>query len=110
MVFRRSLIPLLTAVLVIQSLVAVVPHTHGFETASMDRELGCAGSLASKSALDGSHNCLACSVHSPVVEQAAKFGIAAGLAAAIFVATDAGSSVTLPVLTSGSPRGPPRAV
>jgi len=110
MVFRRRLIPLLTVVLVIQSLVAVVPHTHGSETADIGPGVGGVGAAASIGVTAGSHQCLACSVHAPVVVQAAEFGTATGLAIAVSAAIDGGSSATLPVLTSGGPRGPPRVV
>jgi len=99
---RRRLIPLLTVVLVIQNLVAVLPHTHG---STVDGQ-----AWQASSHFDTTHHCLACSVQAPVVEAAAEVGNAAGLTITIQVSVDRGSSDVLSTVVSTSPRGPPRIV
>lgn len=110
MTVRCRLIPLLVAVLVIQGLVGAVPHTHRPEMAAEGPAPDAVGAVAFNCVTDESHHCLACSVHAPVVEQAAEFGIATGLSSTISVAIDGESSEPLFLLTSASPRGPPRVV
>ena len=70
---HRCLIPILSAALVIQGLVAVVPHTHGSDTAGMGPAAGSSEAVVSSGAEDGSHRCLACTVHAPLVEPGPEF-------------------------------------
>ena len=51
---HRCLIPILSAALVIQGLVAVVPHTHGSDTAGMGPAAGSSEAVVSSGAEDGS--------------------------------------------------------
>jgi hypothetical protein len=99
---RSRLIPLLTLILVIQSVVAVLPHVHGSVLNDQARQVS--------SYIDATHHCLACSVHAPVVESVAGVGGAAGLTITIAVSVDGGSNDFLSVLSTASPRGPPRIV
>ncbi len=107
---HRHLIPLLVAVLVIQGLVAVVPHTHGSDMAGMGPASGSIGVVVSSGAEDGSHQCLACSVHAPLVEPGPEFVLVASEAPTPTVASDRGSNVAPSFHASASPRGPPRVV
>jgi len=100
MAFRRRLIPLVVAVLVVQGLVAVVPHQH--RTPPVD---GQDARVPFSNAVV--HDCFACSIHAPAVDLAAAFGVATGSAVAPLIAVGRGSRITLPVLSPSSPRGPP---
>jgi hypothetical protein len=102
MLHRRRLIPLLTVVLVIQSLAAALPHTHA---SVVDDE-----AWRTASSIESAHHCLACSVHAPVVEPTVEAGGAAGLTTNIPVSVDCDSSNVLSIDSSASPRGPPRIV
>jgi hypothetical protein len=102
MLRHRHLIPLLVAVLVIQSLVAVLPHTHG---PTVDGQ-----AWQTSSHIDETHHCLACSAHAPVVEPTAGFGGAAGSTITIPFSAEGGSSDVFSTLSTASPRGPPRIV
>ncbi len=102
MLRHRHLIPLLVAVLVIQSLVAVLPHTH---CSMVDGQ-----AWQTSSHIDATHHCLACSVHVPVVEPTGEFSGAAGSTITIPVSAEAGSSDVFSILSTASPRGPPRIV
>jgi hypothetical protein len=99
MLRRRRLVPLLTVVLVIQSLVTVLPHIHG---PAVDGQV-----WQAVSSLDSAHHCLACSVHAPVVEPAAEFGHAVGATTTSPVTVDGGTNDVNPVGSYASPRGPP---
>jgi len=102
MSYRRRLIPLLAVILVIQSLVAVLPHTHG--------SVGNGQAWQASSPIDATHHCLACSVHAPVVESIAEAGGTAGSTITIPVSAEGGSSDVFSILSIASPRGPPRIV
>jgi len=99
---RRRLIPLLTVVLVIQSLTAALPHTHA---SVVDDE-----AWQAYSHIGATHHCLACSVQAPVVEPIAEVGGAACLATTIPVSIDCKTSNVLSIDSTASPRGPPRIV
>jgi len=102
MLRRNRLIPLLAAVLVIQSLAAALPHTHA---SVVDDE-----AWRTASPIETAHHCLACSVQTPVVEPTAEVGGSASLTIAIQVSVGRGSSDVLSIVVSTSPRGPPRIV
>jgi len=99
MLRHRRLIPLLAAVLVIQSLVAVLPHTHGSAANGQVWQ--------ASSHIGATHHCLACSVQAPVVEPIAEVGGAACLATTILVSIDCKTSNVLSIDSTASPRGPP---
>jgi len=96
----RQLIPLLAVMLLIQDLVAVVPHQHLSVTTGGQ-------ALRMLTSIDGAHDCLACSVHAPVVEPAAELGSETSRAATVAIAAEHGSRVVLSILASAGPRGPP---
>ena len=102
MLHRRRLVPLLAAVLVIQNLVAVLPHTHG---STVDGQ-----AWQASSPVDATHHCLACSVHAPVVEPTADFGGVAGSTITIPISAEGRPSDVFSILSNASPRGPPRIV
>jgi hypothetical protein len=101
--FGRLLTPLLGIALLIQCLVAVVPHDHGC-TAPDEPSLVLAGSF------DAPHHCLACSVHTPSAapaEDLASAWLPSGSAQAPFAGSCA--YVALGVVSS-CPRGPPSVI
>ena len=98
----RRLIPLLAVILVIQSLVVMLPHTHGSVLNGQARQ--------ASSHIDATHHCLACSVHAPEVESIAESGATAGSTITIPVSAEGGSSDVFSILSTASPRGPPRIV
>lgn len=101
MTTRRRLIPVLTAVLVIQSLVARVPHQH--QTATVEGQ-----ALQNASSVDEAHHCLACSVYAPVVESVAACGVVSGEADSSGVLSCESENDVVAICVSPSPRGPPR--
>ncbi len=107
---RRHLIPLLVAILVIQGLAGVVPHTHGPAGFGAEVSPAESGVITSQDAREASHDCLACSVHTPVVEPAAESGPATKSAVVSTVLVVDGSGDALSTLSPTHPRGPPRVV
>jgi len=111
MTSHRRLIPLLVAVLVIQGLVAVLPHTHGCG----DGETGignvqAAGIETPPRISNSAHACLACSVHAPMVEAAADRGVVHGIERASTIAVVRWSISVLSSHQNVNPRAPPRIV
>jgi hypothetical protein len=99
----RGAIGLLVAALVLQGLVAVVPHDHGAV---------CVGGPAFEApgGLEAPHHCLACSAHAPTAT------VGAGVAV-VWSERDAAPIVSMPpirvfaaTVESFGPRGPPRVV
>ena len=107
----RRLIPLLAAVLVIQGLVGVLPHTH--EIGGVGTEDGfsqAVGIVTPHGASDASHDCLACLVHAPDVESAADRGIVHGVVLAATAPVIRWSISILSNHKTANPRAPPRIV
>jgi hypothetical protein len=96
---RRRLIVVLAAFLVINGLVAVLPHEHGPAKSGQN--------WRTPLSIDATHHCLACSVHSPDLEPAAEFGHPARSVSMSPVVVKPGSRDVLPVPRSAGPRGPP---
>jgi hypothetical protein len=103
---RSRLIPLLVAVLVVQGLVGVVPHTHGIgghetEVPQADRF------LAPHGFSEVTHDCLACSVHAPAVDSATDRGLIHRDETTAPSTVDRRSVSALSVNRTDNPRAPP---
>ena len=96
----RRLVPLLALVLVIQSLVTVLPHTHQAKVEVRTWQ--------APSSFGASHHCLACSVFVPVVEPAAESGHETGTIVGFVLSVETGSSHNASVFFPAHPRAPPR--
>jgi len=106
----RRLIPLLVTALVIQGLVGVVPHTH--RTGGLEAEVARAdsGLITIYETDESAHDCLACSVHAPMVEAAASRGIVHGVEQAYSAPVIQWSISILSPHRTANPRAPPRIV
>jgi len=102
----RRLIPLLVGAMVIQGLVGVLPHTHGcgaiFTEASQ-----ATGVVASGGGSLIGHDCLACSLHAPMVDAAADRGVVHGIERASTVPVVRWSISVLSSQQISNPRAPP---
>lgn len=106
MSFAHRLIPLLAAVLLIQGVAAVAPHHHDPSTVVIGGYVG----LTALASLDGPHSCLACSVHTPEIEQAS---LDQSISKTAFVGVFRTIDESLRAERtdgSASPRGPPAVV
>ena len=106
MTSRSRLIPLFVAVLVIQGLVGVVPHTHGFggHGTGFSRAEGV---LAPPAISDATHDCLACSVHAPVFQSATDRGLIHRVEKTSPATVDRWPISALSLSRTASPRAPP---
>ena len=100
MLVRRGLLSLLAAALVLQGVLAVVPHDHG--PLCVDGP-----TFELPDSFDAPHHCLACSVHAPTA------AVVAGIAMAWSEIGTAPVVARLPIgvfsapVESSAPRGPP---
>jgi len=110
MTTSRRLIPILAAVLVIQGLVGVLPHTHGHRGAGSEIS-GVDGSIVSALGVSGPpHDCLACSIHAPVFESAANQRFVHAVEQASPTSVVQWSITILALNQTANPRAPPRIV
>jgi hypothetical protein len=106
--WRRRLVPLFAAALVIQGLVALAPHEHGpavVECAPLD---GPGEVLTAVAAIHAQKSCFACSVHTPVVAPGPQVGPVWTPAPQPSIPTPHERSAHLSDVGGAEPRGPPR--
>ncbi len=108
MTTRSRLIPFLVAALVTQSLIGAVPHTHRFNESDTEVSQAETGVITLHDVGEPAHECLACSVHVPMVDSAAGRGIIHGVEQTSSESVLLWSISILSVNRKANPRGPPR--
>lgn len=108
MCWRRRLVPLFAAALVIQGLVALAPHEHGPDVVECAPPEGPGEVLTVVAAVHAQSRCFACSVHAPVVAPGPTAGPVWTPTPQLSIPTPHARSAHLSDVGGAEPRGPPR--
>jgi hypothetical protein len=104
----RCLTFVLAAALVVQGLVAAIPHQHGPTVLVVGPVEGDGNAITAVVAVETPHRCLACSVHAPVVAPTPDFESLSGIGRSTPVSVHPQQSNRLLDCGVIPPRGPPR--